>query len=303
MSAMLDTAMYWVDHGVSVIPVIHKSKLPLEDWRQYQTELPKLKELSRWFCGKIERNIGIVCGGQSKLVVLDFDSMPGFYKFVSEKVCKCSKWKYVYDNTYKVKSPRGVHMYLRTEEETRSTKLIEDKIDIRSCGNMVVAPPSTHPSGNIYYDLSGKNIVTIDSISDILPLSNMLYMPKTGINEAYNITIDNINFMELQYNHTSSIELRQIKNFIPILDFVSRYSVVKRTSLDGRWWMAKCIHPGHNDKKPSLRIDTLSNRVKCLSGCCPLYHEIGFDIFDLYSIISGIDRKQTINYFKSLLIH
>jgi hypothetical protein len=303
MSSMLDTAMYWVDHGVSVIPVIHKSKLPCEDWRQYQTQLPKLKELSRWFSGKIERNIGIVCGGENRLVVLDFDSMPGFYKFISERVCKSSKWKYVYDNTYKVKSPRGVHLYVRTEEETRSTKLIEDKIDIRSCGNMVVAPPSIHPSGNIYSEISSRNIVTIDSISDILPEKNMLSMPNLGINDAFNTTIDNIHFMESQYNHNNSIELRQVKNFIPILDFVSRYTRVKRTSNDGRWWMANCIDPMHKDKKPSLRIDTLSNRVKCLSGSCRLYHEIGFDIFDLYSILSGIDRKQTISYFKSLLIN
>jgi hypothetical protein len=299
--ATLDTAQFWVDHGVSVIPLLPKSKLPSQDWRSYQTRLPTYPELKQWFSNG-KNNLGIVCGGNQGLVVIDFDSMDGYIKFIQEKVLKSKMWKRVFDSTYRVKTRRGMHLYVRSDQKIQSTKIVADKIDIRSYGNMVVAPPSIHPSGFPYSELSERNITCIDCMDDLIP-------PKSGQNRAFlgdstvYPVLDALNIGDIFDEQTQKIiDIRTIKNSLPILDFVSRYTPVRRTSENGRWWMAKCIDPHHNDSNPSLRIDTYRNRVKCLSGSCRLYHEIGLDIIDVYSVLTSSDRTSTIRYFSSLFL-
>ena len=44
----LDIARQFLDAGVSIVPMIVKSKSPAIEWTSYQTELPTPADLERW---------------------------------------------------------------------------------------------------------------------------------------------------------------------------------------------------------------------------------------------------------------
>lgn len=292
MLSTLDTAQYWVDQGVSVIPICKQSKLPLRDWREFQSRLPTHTEMMRWF-DHTRNNIGVVCGGQTNLAVLDFDDMQSYYKFITEILSRNDTWKKVVDTTYRVKTARGMHVYLRTEQPERSRSIPGSHIDIRANGCMVVTPPSIHPSGKQYLPVHESGILTVGSTTELYPamIQNVGIMPIAGpCGGVYDV---------FDYQ-TGTIQ--EIKESANILDFVSQFTPVKRTSTDGRWWMSRCIHVGHQDKKPSLRIDAVRNRVKCLSGSCALYHDFGLDIIDLYSILYGKDLKTSLEDLRRMFL-
>ena len=133
-----DTNRYW-KHGFSVIP-LGKDKRPLLEWREYQTRQPALEELREWFRNEPPA-IGIVTGRISGIVVLDIEHDAVFDK------------KYLPPTVIARTGGGGWHYYYRYPEGVEiknSVKKLDPKIDIRSDGGYVVAPPSLHPSGNHY---------------------------------------------------------------------------------------------------------------------------------------------------------
>lgn len=101
-----------VGAGFSVIPVFG-NKLPTEPkkpalaWRRYQTQLPSAGEIKQFFRDGVSA-IGIVCGTVSRLLVIDFDDHLRYRRF-----CRHLPQ---YSRTLTVKTARGYHVYLRTEE-------------------------------------------------------------------------------------------------------------------------------------------------------------------------------------------
>lgn len=116
-----------------------KDKKPTEkNWQEennYSFDDPKLN--------KHKGNIGYICNNP---IVIDADS-----KEINEK-CK------LMPNTFKVKTgnpePYKFHYYYELDEDTKPIRLSKEKQgdlgDIRSTGQYVVIPGSTHPSGNKY---------------------------------------------------------------------------------------------------------------------------------------------------------
>jgi len=156
--------------GFSIIPLQARSKSPaLETWKEYQSRKPSDQELAQWFNDTDlakGMNIGIVCGPVSgNLVVIDFDDPEIYYKFFdAEKIEK---------DTLVIKTSRGIQVYLLepfTEKPTKSAKIPELKMEIRSSGNYVVAPPSIHPSGAQYVFLNPKvkNIKEVEGLEESL---------------------------------------------------------------------------------------------------------------------------------------
>lgn len=73
-----DYAMLYALKGFSVIPLQHKDKRPmLRSWEPYKTTPPTPDEIDKWFLNNT-RNIGIVTGSVSGVVVLDIDGQEGF---------------------------------------------------------------------------------------------------------------------------------------------------------------------------------------------------------------------------------
>jgi len=133
--------LYVYHHGFSVIPV-NFDKKPLLEWKEYQRRRPTLKELYQWFY-KDQKNIAIVTGRISDLIVLDIDGEEGQQSLKENKLLPL-------DETPCVKTGRGYHLYYHYRDGVKNLVKILPGIDLRSEGGYVVAPPSKHSSGAEY---------------------------------------------------------------------------------------------------------------------------------------------------------
>jgi hypothetical protein len=139
--------MAYIANGLSVIPIKPRDKAPAISWRPYQKDAPSLAEVQKWFKGT-DNNIGIVTGKVSgNLVVLDFDdanTFGGFVKALNDDL------KDVIMNTWRVRTSRGFHVYLRVDTDKTVSSVKFNGVDVKAEGGYVVAPPSVHPSGARY---------------------------------------------------------------------------------------------------------------------------------------------------------
>src|SRR5262245_28079804 len=79
---MSDTLMHArrlvLQYGFSIIPVHAGSKVPaIPTWAAFQQARPTEDNLTAWFPEGQPKNIGVVCGAVSSLVVLDSDTTEG----------------------------------------------------------------------------------------------------------------------------------------------------------------------------------------------------------------------------------
>lgn len=138
---------------INIFPLQPKSKIPLDSWKQYQTER---------FNGAIpdECNFAVVCGDISDdLVVFDFDKCDDF------NIVESVFGKNILEKTLVVKTNRGYHIYIKTNHLPKNMKLQKGEllIDVQSSGKYVVGPTSTHPNGTEYEMISSTpNIMLLD---------------------------------------------------------------------------------------------------------------------------------------------
>jgi hypothetical protein len=138
---------YLRDHGLSVVPCIHRKKSPcIPSWVNYQYHCPSLRAIEDWFSGEnADRNIAIVTGTVSNLLVLDIDPKNGGDKTIEGLEIPRTPtvrtggggWHYYFD------LPRGLG-------KIRNFVGLMPGVDIRADGGIVVAPPSVHESGRAY---------------------------------------------------------------------------------------------------------------------------------------------------------
>lgn len=129
--------------GFSVIPVKGKVSC-LETWKEYQSRIPTVEEFTNMINGCDPTGVAIITGKVSNLTVIDIDS-------------KETAEKYNLPKTPTVKTAKGFHYYYRYQEDVRTSAGVLEKVDIRSEGGYIVAPPSLHTSGINYewlYDLN-----------------------------------------------------------------------------------------------------------------------------------------------------
>src|SRR5262245_53467079 len=99
-SDVLSAALDYCEMGFSVLPLAPRSKRPaIEQWKPYQETPTTPDEVERWFVDG-DRNIGIVTGAVSGIVVLDVDKPDAFDASSLPK-------------TPTVKTKRGRHYYFR----------------------------------------------------------------------------------------------------------------------------------------------------------------------------------------------
>lgn len=144
---------------LALVPAIYGKKRPSVEWREYQEKRPSKRRVKEWFKeGKY--NIAIICGSPSiNLVVIDFDDMAIYPKFFD--TTKMEK------ETIIVKTGSGKrHVYLRTDEPIKSFKIPQLNLEIRSHGNIVIAPPSLHPSGE-HYEFVNPEVKKVIVVTDL----------------------------------------------------------------------------------------------------------------------------------------
>jgi P4 family phage/plasmid primase-like protien len=140
---LLAHAVSYRSLGISVFPMISKTKKPLVKWKRYQTEFPTEDQLSEWFKEGLERGIGCATG---KIVVVDCDSEDAieFAEKQGMPTTVCSRTR------------RGRHYFYSVPAGMTIHCIPQDKfcggvgIDIKGTGGLVVLPPSVHPTGFIY---------------------------------------------------------------------------------------------------------------------------------------------------------
>lgn len=113
-------------------------------WKEYMTGLPTEKNLNLWFATKPERNLGIVTGMLSNVVVLDVDGEEGQQSLRDQGV--------QIPFTPTVKTANGFHYYFQWPGyEVRNFVRQLPGLDFRGDGGYVVAPPSLHHTGHVYF--------------------------------------------------------------------------------------------------------------------------------------------------------
>lgn len=133
---LIECAKRLVKVGWSVIPVHGDSlpdqpKKPAIKWRQFQQRVASPAEIESIFPDDVTA-LGIVCGGVSRLLVMDFDDLLSYQKF-------CRRFPQ-HVATYTVKTNRGFHLYFRTEQKVPSHQFAGG--DIKGERSYVIAPPS-----------------------------------------------------------------------------------------------------------------------------------------------------------------
>jgi hypothetical protein len=273
---LLEIAFSWVVQGFSVIPIKFKDKTPRSDlrpgggWNQYKTRLPTLEELSTWCNQQI--NLALITGWNN-LVVIDFDNQDVF-----------DLWHALTSiNTYMVKTSRGVHAYFRAQAPV--SPMHTEFIDIKAGGGYILIPPSIHPNGHEYKAINNAEILRIDRLEDVLP---SLFIPvKQEIKPEYKPV--ECSTLDPWTRASSSVEITgdvvgKIRQNKKIEDF---FPNAERT---GNHWL-KAICPFHDDKSPSLWIDT--SRQLCGCFVCEMKP---MDIINLVARLHSISNREAIIY-------
>lgn len=267
---LIETALTWVNDGFAVIPIRYYSKRPMITWEEYQNKLPTQYELLQWFPSEM-RNIGLITG--NGLVVIDFDIQEVFDYWYSLFPIK----------TYMVKTRRGVHVYIKTQEPAKNYH--NDLLDVKAERGYVLVPPSIHPSGYQYRVLAPPPILSIEKLEDVLP--------KCFTPEPEKVLVERV---VTQYRgddpwviadcavDIDSSLISEIRSRISILDILAG---AEPSSRDGRWYVALC--PFHEDHTPSFWIDT----QRGICGCrkCNIKE---MDVLNLYARLHQIDNRSAI---------
>ena len=119
---------------MSVFPLRHGDKRPAAkfSWKEFQQRKPRDDELKNWFASG-QRNIAIVTGAISGIVVVDIDGAVGEASLAHLEM----------PETVEVKTPNGRHFYFKHPgREMRNGVRLLPGIDLRADGGYVVAPPS-----------------------------------------------------------------------------------------------------------------------------------------------------------------
>jgi len=146
----------YLKNEYSLIPVSGEKK-PYIYWKSFQYKKANTEDVFDWYDKFTDVNIGIVTGNMSKLSVIDVDDLnllPELKELLPE-----------IKETTRVRTRRGHHYYfsLNGEYVKSINNLFGRRLELKSNGNYVVAPPSIIKAHQYVYEI---------------PLSEMLPMPK-----------------------------------------------------------------------------------------------------------------------------
>jgi putative DNA primase/helicase len=165
---MLDVARQYLAAGLNVVALHTRGKLPaVPNLKDFFARFATDEELAQWFgnCGDT-KNMGIITGSISRLVVLDLDSSEAVARFESVIQQMSINPTCSLRDTMLVKTGNGMHVYFRYvpaeydkppsgHKLWGSTSTKHAEIMLKGEGGYVVGPGSVHPSGAIY-ESNGK---------------------------------------------------------------------------------------------------------------------------------------------------
>ena len=140
--SLLDHALQYADMGLSVVPVKPDKKAYIP-WTEFQTRKATKQEIESWWTKWPEAMIGIVTGEISDLCVVDADS-----KEAIDRIEGLLPENLVIPIAT---TPRGGrHYYFKHMDGLTNKANVLDKIDVRTQGGYIIAPPSKNNGSGQY---------------------------------------------------------------------------------------------------------------------------------------------------------
>lgn len=130
-------ALQYARRGWPVFPCKAREKQPLTSsgFRNATTDEDQIRA---WWSKWPDANIGIATG--NGLFVLDVDGSEGLASIEGKELPRAPR----------VKTSKGFHVYFKSQEELRCFTRRLPGLDGRGEGGYIIAPPSVHPSGEVY---------------------------------------------------------------------------------------------------------------------------------------------------------
>jgi len=171
----------YLKNEYSLIPV-NGEKKPYIYWKPFQYKKANIEDIFGWYNKFCDVNIGIVTGEISKLAVIDVDDLnllPELEELLPE-----------IKETTRVRTRRGYHYYfsLNGDYVESTNSLFGKKLELKSNGNYVVAPPSKIKEHQYVYEIPLSKILPIPKIflkKEREPVSPVCVQTRTGRNVEY----------------------------------------------------------------------------------------------------------------------
>lgn len=173
MGKMLKPALAYHAEGLNVIPVIFRQKAPALEWDEYKIRRSTINEVRQWFGNGHYYNIGLVHGKFDDLpyyTAIDIDHDNGVFEEIKKSYPGVTGGRIEQSG-----SGEGFHIPLWVEEPpdwddkgNRTWKTELGNVNIRVSGCQTVAPPSLHPSGNIYHFIQDGDISFVYTLEGLV---------------------------------------------------------------------------------------------------------------------------------------
>ena len=179
METVLDAALSYVERGWGVIALSPNEKIPVADKllqpngsKSFTTDPEHVRKLWATYP---KANVGIVTGDVSQITVIDFDSKEA-YDEVFSKIGAAP-------TTLRVKTPRGIHLYLAYTPELKQTAAMcgINGLDIRQEGGYIVAPPSRVKDKTYTWVNESTELGTWDKLVELQDSYKPVQQPRTGV--------------------------------------------------------------------------------------------------------------------------
>lgn len=252
------SACSWLDFGVSCVPCQPRSKILLEGYGAHSKHITTEEEAKFWFYDR-HCNLALITG--LPLVALDFDEIESYNTWAA-KFPELAR-------TLTVITARGRHCYFLTDHVLPSARL-ENGIELKADGSVIVAVPSVHPTGHVYQWLD-DNAPLLE-----LPLTSSFL---SGINEGAPV-VAQPPVIE------GSDTVARIKRAWPIVEIAQQMTRLKATAGQDRWLHGRC--PFHDDAHQSFWIDTARGVYGC-RAC-----NAKGDTINLFAAWRGVDVQTAI---------
>ena len=285
---LLDAALEYRKRNMAPIPIQYRGKKPLVKWGEYQDQLPTEAEVKRWFERGL-KNLALVTG-HSGLTVLDFDDASAYMHWLRWCAKVNGYAQVVARRTFRVRTARGMHIYTRLPDATRTRALRGSGLDIKSQGGYVLAPPSIHPSGAEYVAVQPRaQILSIQVLSDVLPAEVLVDnepRPSGIVLPKVQPPTTNDPWIAAEQPDHGESAVDKIKASLTLEQF---FPLRTKPAKGGRFWMTRC--PLHDDKNPSMWLDLEIQRCGCYAGCTP---DGAIDVIDLYARLNDLSNTEAI---------
>jgi len=167
MNIFAETAPKYWSRGVPVIPLEPIDKRPvraLHQWQRFANVMPTQDEQDNWPLIYRNSNVGLPCGPQSGIMVIDYDYNDPRVEEAILSVLPKSPWKRIGQKGF-------ILAYKYNGQPTKNIYEAGDKcvVQILSVGAQFVLPPSIHPKTNQPYVANCELLDVLDQLPE-LPL-------------------------------------------------------------------------------------------------------------------------------------